>query len=82
VNESEWILTQRLVNLSPQAIAKWFLASRHSHVLRPSNAISQNLFRHGMESGFYWHITVCIACSLTVYLTMPDTRSHSRMADD
>lgn len=37
---------------------------------------------HGMESGFYWYVTACIACSLMVYLIMPDTRSHSRMADD
>lgn len=35
-----------------------------------------------MESGFYWYVTACIACSLIVYLIMPDTRSHSRMADD
>jgi MHS family alpha-ketoglutarate permease-like MFS transporter len=37
---------------------------------------------HGMESGFYWYVTACIACSLIVYLIMPDTRSHSRMAKD
>lgn len=37
---------------------------------------------HGMESGFYWYVTACIACCLMVYLIMPDTRSHSRMADD
>lgn len=36
----------------------------------------------GMESGFYWYVAACIACSLMVYLIMPDTRSHSRMADD
>ena len=35
----------------------------------------------GMESGFYWYVTGCIACSLLVYVTMKDTRTHSRMND-
>jgi hypothetical protein len=29
---------------------------------------------HGMESGFFGYVTACIACSLMVYLIMPDTR--------
>lgn len=33
----------------------------------------------GHESGFYWYVTACIACSLAVYLWMPDTRTHSRI---
>lgn len=33
--------------------------------------------RAGMESGFYWYVTACIACSLVVYLLMPDTRRTS-----
>jgi MHS family alpha-ketoglutarate permease-like MFS transporter len=33
----------------------------------------------GLESGFYWYVTACIAASLAVYLWMPDTRSHSRI---
>ncbi|TRX73767.1 MFS transporter [Pseudomonas mangiferae] len=36
----------------------------------------------GMESGFYWYVTACIACSLLVYVFMPDTRTHSKMNDD
>ncbi|WP_139807693.1 MFS transporter, partial [Phytopseudomonas flavescens] len=36
----------------------------------------------GMESGFYWYVTGCIACSLLVYITMKDTRTHSRMNED
>lgn len=36
----------------------------------------------GMESGFYWYVTACIACSLAVYLWMPDTRTHSRIDRD
>ena len=36
----------------------------------------------GMESGFYWYVTACIACSLLVYLWMPDTRTHSRIDTD
>ena len=35
--------------------------------------------RAGMESGFYWYVTACIACSLLVYLQMPDTRRTSRI---
>ena len=36
----------------------------------------------GMESGFYWYVTACIACSLAVYVWMPDTRTHSRIDAD
>ena len=36
----------------------------------------------GMESGFYWYVTACIACSLVVYVWMPDTRTHSRIDRD
>lgn len=36
----------------------------------------------GMESGFYWYVTGCIACSLLVYVFMKDTRHHSRMDQD
>ncbi|RYE73619.1 MAG: alpha-ketoglutarate transporter, partial [Oxalobacteraceae bacterium] len=36
----------------------------------------------GHESGFYWYVTACIACSLLVYLAMPDTRTHSLIDRD
>lgn len=36
----------------------------------------------GHESGFYWYVTACIACSLIVYLLMPDTRRTSRIDRD
>ncbi len=36
----------------------------------------------GMESGFYWYVTACIACSLLVYVWMPDTRRHSQIDRD
>jgi len=36
----------------------------------------------GRESGFYWYVTACIACSLLVYVFMPDTRTHSRIESD
>lgn len=36
----------------------------------------------GMESGFYWYVTACIACSLAVYVWMPDTRKTSRIDRD
>ncbi len=40
-------------------------------------------FKHqGMESGFYWYVTACIACSLMVYLWMPDTAKESRIDRD
>ena len=36
----------------------------------------------GMETGYYWYVTGCIACSLMVYATMKDTRKHSRIETD
>jgi MHS family alpha-ketoglutarate permease-like MFS transporter len=36
----------------------------------------------GMESGYYWYVTACIACSLLVYLFMKDTRDHSRITHE
>jgi MHS family alpha-ketoglutarate permease-like MFS transporter len=33
----------------------------------------------GLEHGFYWYVTGCIAVSLVVYVSMPDTRRHSRI---
>ena len=31
----------------------------------------------GHESGFYWYVTTCIACSLLVYAFLPDTKKTS-----
>ncbi|AZD10134.1 Alpha-ketoglutarate permease [Pseudomonas chlororaphis] len=36
----------------------------------------------GMETGYYWYVTACIAVSLLVYITMKDTRKHSRIETD
>lgn len=36
----------------------------------------------GIESGFYWYVTACIACSLLVYVFMKDTKQHSQMDRD
>jgi MHS family alpha-ketoglutarate permease-like MFS transporter len=36
----------------------------------------------GMEQGFYWYVTACIAVSLVVYVTMPDTRRTSLIDAD
>ncbi len=36
----------------------------------------------GMETGYYWYVTACIAVSLMVYVTMKDTRKHSRITTD
>ncbi|MDE1163973.1 MAG: MFS transporter [Pseudomonas sp.] len=36
----------------------------------------------GMETGYYWYVTACIACSLLVYVFMKDTRTHSRIETD
>jgi len=38
--------------------------------------------QNGMERGFYWYVTACIAGSLLVYLWMPDTRRHSLIDHD
>lgn len=32
---------------------------------------------NGMERGFYWYVTICIACSLLVYIFMKDTKDFS-----
>ena len=37
--------------------------------------------KSGMETGFYWYVTACIACSLLVYVFMKDTAKHSRIED-
>ncbi|MEB0039059.1 MULTISPECIES: MFS transporter [unclassified Pseudomonas] len=36
----------------------------------------------GMETGYYWYVTACIAVSLLVYVFMKDTRTHSRIESD
>ncbi|WP_439651735.1 MFS transporter [Microvirga puerhi] len=36
----------------------------------------------GMESGFFWYVTVLIGLSLIVYLRMRDTRKHSLIHED
>lgn len=36
----------------------------------------------GIESGFYWYVTACIACSLVVYLFMKDTKDCSTIDSD
>lgn len=38
--------------------------------------------QQGMESGFYWYVTGCIACSLLVYAFMKDTKAHSLIDKD
>ena len=35
----------------------------------------------GVESGFYWYVTACIACSLLVYVFLPDTKRTSLIED-
>jgi MHS family alpha-ketoglutarate permease-like MFS transporter len=36
----------------------------------------------GHERWFYWYVTVCIAASLLVYTTMPETRTTSEIVDE
>ena len=36
----------------------------------------------GRESWYYWYVTLCIAASLAVYATMPETRDAGAMGDD
>jgi MHS family alpha-ketoglutarate permease-like MFS transporter len=36
----------------------------------------------GHERWFYWYVTVCVAASLAVYATMPETRTTSRIVED
>lgn len=37
---------------------------------------------HHHPQWFYWYVTVCIALSLVLYVTMNDTRKHSKMEED
>ncbi|MFJ4372011.1 MFS transporter [Pseudomonas japonica] len=37
---------------------------------------------NGMETGYYWYVTGCIAISLLVYVFMKDTQKHSRIVTD
>jgi MHS family alpha-ketoglutarate permease-like MFS transporter len=36
----------------------------------------------GHERWFYWYVTACIAASLAVYATMPETQTTSRIEDE
>ena len=36
----------------------------------------------GHERWFYWYVTACIAASLAVYATMPETQATSRIVED
>ena len=36
----------------------------------------------GLERGFYWYVSACIACSLLVYVLMPETKRTSRIDRD
>jgi MHS family alpha-ketoglutarate permease-like MFS transporter len=36
----------------------------------------------GHEAWYFWYVTACIAMSLAVYATMPETSRNGRMADD
>ncbi len=36
----------------------------------------------GHEAWYFWYVTACIAMSLVVYATMPETSRNGRMADD
>jgi MHS family alpha-ketoglutarate permease-like MFS transporter len=36
----------------------------------------------GIERGFYAYVTAAVAVSLVVYVSMPDTKRHSQIADD
>ncbi|MDB4923426.1 MFS transporter [Mucilaginibacter sp.] len=35
----------------------------------------------GHQEWFYWYVTICIALSLILYVTMNDTRKHSKIED-
>jgi MHS family alpha-ketoglutarate permease-like MFS transporter len=43
-------------------------------------ALGFKTLHHGQW--FYWYVTVCIALSLVLYVTMKDTRKHSKMEEE
>ncbi|WP_313928586.1 MFS transporter [Pseudoxanthomonas sp.] len=47
-----------------------------------ADAVALWFKRIGHETGFYWYVTACIACSLLVYLWMPETRETSLIDRD
>ncbi len=36
----------------------------------------------GHEAWYFWYVTLCVAMSLVVYVTMPETQKTSQIADD
>ena len=36
----------------------------------------------GHESWYFWYVTACVALSLVVYVSMPDTKMHSAITED
>jgi MHS family alpha-ketoglutarate permease-like MFS transporter len=36
----------------------------------------------GHEAWYFWYVTACVAMSLAVYVTMPETQKTSRISDD
>jgi MHS family alpha-ketoglutarate permease-like MFS transporter len=41
------------------------------------------LFKNaGHQDWFYWYVTLCIAVSLAIYITMVDTQKHSKIEED
>ncbi|TFF30437.1 MFS transporter [Mucilaginibacter psychrotolerans] len=41
------------------------------------------LFKNaGHQEWFYWYVTLCIAVSLAIYITMVDTQKHSKIEED
>jgi MFS transporter, MHS family, alpha-ketoglutarate permease len=47
-----------------------------------ADAVALRFKELGYESGFYWYVTACIACSLLVYIAMPDSRRLSSIDQD
>ena len=43
--------------------------------------VALSLKEGGHESWFSWYVTVCVAISLAVYATMPDTKRHSAIKE-
>jgi MFS transporter, MHS family, alpha-ketoglutarate permease len=44
--------------------------------------IALSLKSAGHESWFYWYVTICIGVSFMVYVSMPDTKRHSKIRDE
>lgn len=86
-----WLIVSGYTSINAIVKAELFPASIRATGVGVPYAIAVSIFggsaewialtfkTNGVETGFYWYATAVIACSLLVYVTMRDTKQHSRI---